>query len=176
MANLSTTQINDLVIHYDDLVDYISSKLGSRQIAREIVQETYLRVLQKPEQFSNLQSPIAFLKKVSLNIALDYIKKDQTYDKYFDQVELEQLDEVAMFSELSEQELSVTRQQYSQLILAQIAKLPPACQDVFLLVQFHGMSQVDVAEQLQISRMMVIKHLTRALQSFLPIFMEESEL
>ncbi|AOA57831.1 RNA polymerase sigma factor [Acinetobacter larvae] len=173
MKNSSATAMDDLVAHYDTLVNYISFKLGNRQAAFEIVQETYLRVLQRPEQFHNLHSPLAFLKKVSMNIALDYLKKNKNDAQYIESVE-----DLDAFSDaeahlLSSQELSLVKKQYGQLILAHIAALPPMCQDVFLLSQFYGMTQVDIAKQLGISRMMVIKHLTRALQSFLPIFIEE---
>ncbi|KAA8734561.1 RNA polymerase sigma factor [Acinetobacter qingfengensis] len=174
MANSTMNQMDHLVAYYDDLIEYISQKVGSRQIAIEVVQETYLRILQKPEQFNNLNSPIAFLKKVSFNIALDHIKKDQTYYKYFEHPDIEQQDENAIFTEFSQQELMVVKQQFSQLILQRIDKLPETCRDVFLLIQFYGMSQVEVAEQLHMSRMMVIKHLTKALQSFIPVFNEES--
>lgn len=76
--------------------------------------------------------------------------------------------------QLSELELSVVREQYTQQIINQIALLPPACQDVFLLVQFYDMTQVEASRQLGISRTMVIKHLTRALQSFVPIFTDQN--
>ncbi|WP_374574005.1 RNA polymerase sigma factor [Acinetobacter sp.] len=164
---------SSLVQHYDELVDYISLKVGSRQIALGAVQETYLRVLQRPEQFLNLMHPSAFLKKVSINIALDHLRKDKNYGKHFEALEHDEIDALAAFSELSEQELSVARDQYAQLILKQIAALPPACQDVFLLIQFYGMTQVEAAQQLGISRTMVIRHFTKALQSFIPVFIDE---
>jgi len=43
-------------------------------------------------------------------------------------------------------------------------------------VQFYGMTQVDVAQQLGISRTMVIKHFSRALQHFTQIFDDEHKL
>lgn len=164
---------SSLVQHYDELVDYISLKVGSRQIALDAVQETYLRVLQRPEQFLNLMHPIAFLKKVSINIALDHLRKDKNYGRHFEALEHDEIDALAALSELSEQELSVAREQYAQLILKQIAALPPACQDVFLLIQFYGMTQVEAAQQLGISRTMVIRHFTKALQTFIPVFIDE---
>lgn len=172
MTNVSSLQPDELFVYYDDLVNYISLKFGNRQVALDVVQETYLHVLQKPEQFRNLTSPIAFLKKVSVNIALDYFRKGQTYQKYFDVLESEPSAAEERKYEFSEPELQVVKRQYEHLILKKIAVLPPVCQDVFLLIQFYGMSQVEVAQQLGISRTMVIKHLTKALQSFLPIFVE----
>ena len=83
MTNQTLSHESDLVKYYDELVEYLSVKIGNRQIALDAVQETYLRVLQRPEQFLNLLHPIAFLKKVSINIALDHLRKDKNYDKYF---------------------------------------------------------------------------------------------
>ncbi|KAF7276553.1 hypothetical protein GWI33_010090 [Rhynchophorus ferrugineus] len=170
MSHLSVTPLDDLMVFYDDLVDYITQKVGNRQIAQETVQETYLRALQKPEQFHSLNSPIAYLKKVSLNIALDYVRKQQTQHKYVEVIESIDIEQDEVFELYTEQEFILLKQQYGKLILEKIKHLPPMCQDVFLLVQFHGMSQVEVAEQLGISRMMVAKHLVRALQSFSPMF------
>lgn len=82
MVNPSTSPNEHLVQYYDELVEYISFKIGNRQIALDVVQETYVRVFQRPEQFFNLLNPIAFLKKVSINIALDNLKKNKTYYKY----------------------------------------------------------------------------------------------
>ncbi|MCH4248812.1 MAG: sigma-70 family RNA polymerase sigma factor [Acinetobacter populi] len=162
----------ELVQYYDELVNYISKVFGNRQLATEIVQETYLRVLQKPEKFSELEHPIAFLKIASCNIGRDYLRKNQLEVAYVEQERIEHTFLSEFESLFTHQELVVAKQQYSHLILQKIQQLPPTCQDVFLLIQFYAMSQVEVAEQLGISRMMVIKHLTRALQSFLPVFIE----
>lgn len=176
MTNPTFSSNGHLVQYYDELVDYISLKIGNRQIANDVVQETYLRVFQRPEQFADLIQPIAFLKKVSINIAFDFLKKDKSYNKYFACLDDKQSDFIDVCSrtmEISEQELSVARAQYTQIILKTISALPPACQDVFLLVQFYGMTQVEVAKQMGISRTMVIKHFTRALQHFTQIFDDE---
>lgn len=169
-SNLVTSQADDLLYYYDELVDYINAKLNNRRVAIDVVHETYLRVLQKPEQFVHLASPISFLRTVSLNIALDYARKDSTYQKYFEELEPESFSVPVGLDGYTEQEFSVLKQQYGQLIYDRIEMLPPACRDVYLLVQFHGLSQVDVAEQLEISRTMVATHLTRALHSLLPLF------
>lgn len=178
MTHLASSN-RHLVQYYDELVDYISFKIGNRQIAKDVVQETYLRVFQRPEQFSNLVQPIAFLKKVSINIAFDILKKEKNYNQYFASLDDDELSFIELCKEercVSEQELSVARAQYTQIILKTISTLSPACQDVFLLVQFYGMTQVDVAKQLGISRTMVIKHFTRALQHFTQIFDDEHNL
>lgn len=169
---MSHSPATELVQYYDELVNYISRVFGNRQLANEIVQETYLRVLQKPEKFSELENPIAFLKIASCNIGRDYLRKNQLEISYVEQ-EIIAHEVFSEFNSLfTQQELVVAKKQYSQIILQKIQRLPPTCQDVFLLIQFYGMSQVEVAEQLGISRMMVIKHLTRALQSFLPVFID----
>jgi RNA polymerase sigma-70 factor (ECF subfamily) len=176
MTTSANSANRHLVQYYDELVDYIGLKIGNRQLAKDVVQETYLRIFQRPNQFDDLVHPIAFLKKVSLHIAFDILKKHKTYDKYFESLDIEdhvfyEIDHESTY--LSIPELSVAREQYAQLILTRISSLPPACQDVFLLIQFYGMTQVEVAEQIGISRTMVIKHFTRALQQFADLFDSE---
>jgi len=107
------------------------------------------------------------------------LKKEKNYQQYFACLDDESLEFIELSQEklsISEQELSVARAQYTQIILKTISTLSPACQDVFLLVQFYGMTQVDVAQQLGISRTMVIKHFSRALQHFTQIFDDEHKL
>jgi RNA polymerase sigma factor (sigma-70 family) len=176
MANLGSSSKRQLIQYYDELLDYVSLKIGNRQLANDVVQETYLRVCQKPEQFVGLRQPIAFLKTVSIHIAFDFLKKDKNYNKYFDSIDEQDIDNLPKnieLTELSEQELGVVRDEYTQQILKKISGLPPVCRDVFLLVQFYGMTQVEVAKQLGISRTMVIKHFTRALEHFSEIFEDE---
>lgn len=167
----------ELVQHYDELVSYISKVFGNRYFATEVVQEAYLRILQKPEKFTDLEHPVAFLKTVSCNIGRDLLKRN-LLDANVDGIEQEHIQHSYIGQTdnlLTEQELQVAKLQYSQLILQQIQELPPTCRDIFLLIQFYSMSQVEVAEHLGISRIMVIKHLTRALQSLLPIFLDETK-
>lgn len=173
MSNLGIAQIQELVRYYDDLIEYISKKIGNRQLAVDVVQETYLRVLQRPEQFQDLHAPLAFLRKVCFNIALDCIRKNQTYEKHLDAVDVEGCDSHSACDGFSEQELGLIKSQFGQLILAKINALPPTCRDVLILVQFYGMSQTEVALQLEMSRMMVIKHLTKGLGQLMSVFIED---
>lgn len=176
MANSGSSSKGQLIQHYDELLDYVSLKIGSRQLANDVVQETYLRVCEKPEQFRELRNPIAFLKTVSIHIAFDFLRKDKYYSKYFgstDEQDIDNLPKSLEVRKLSEQELGVIRDEYIQQILGIISDLPPVCRDVFLLVQFYGMTQVEVAKQLGISRTMVIKHFMRALEHFSEIFEDE---
>lgn len=171
-------QNTSLLQHYEELLGYISMKIGNRQMALDVVQETYLRVLQRPEQFLNLINPSAFLKKVSMNIALDHLRKDKNNSTYFEFIDANEIEGIMdlniHFKAISEQELYVAKTQFAQLILKQIEALSPVCQDVFLLIQFHGMTQVEASQQLGISRTMVIKHFTRALKKFMPIFNDDN--
>jgi DNA-directed RNA polymerase specialized sigma24 family protein len=41
-----------IVQYYDELVKYLRAKVGSHQIVRDAVQETYLRVFHVPNSFS----------------------------------------------------------------------------------------------------------------------------
>lgn len=174
MSNFGGAPIANLLVYYDELIDYISKKTGSRQVALEVVQETYLKVLQKSAQFEHLDCPVAFLKKVSFNIALDHIKKNNHYHKYFAAmpIEVDCLDAVP--NQYSQQELITLRQQYSAMIFKKICSLPPAYQDVLILTQFYQMTQIQVAEHLQLSRLTIMKYLEHALRHVLSVLEQES--
>jgi RNA polymerase sigma factor (sigma-70 family) len=178
MSKAEAMHIANLLLYYDDLIAYISNRTGNRQVAIEVVQETYLKVLQKSEQFEHLEHPVAFLKKVSFHIALDYLKKNQHHQNHCElqQFEYEDAaDNQHALARYSPQELSLLKQQYSRLFLQKIYALPAIYQDVLFLIQFHNMTQQQVADHLHLSRLTVMKYLETALRCVLSVLLEEEQ-
>lgn len=169
--------IDVLILHHDELVNYINVRFKNRNFAMEVIQETCLRLLtKKSDDFDHVTAPLPLLKRISMHLAIDLYRRDQLIGQYFDHT--------AEFSDLVEEvepekftlpELSLAKYQYEKMLLEAIKALPTVCQDVFILTQLYHLTQVETAEQLGISRGMVVRHLGRALQDLIPALFKQDE-
>lgn len=143
--------IDILIAENDRLVDNISYRFGDRQFAQEVVQETSLRVLQHAYTLDEVHLPLAFLKQMSMYVAIDFYRKEQSRRQIIDTNAT--LTEIVQNPtlELTSPELAVAKTQQEQIILKAIYQLPPCCQDVFILAQLYHFSQQQISSQLNIS-------------------------
>lgn len=155
--------IEFFVNHHDELLNYLSVRLGNRQFAMEMVQETYLQMARKSDYFENKVMTLALLKRVSLNLAIDHCRKQQVLaDRIdFDSDRLDNVSDLGINGWTSA-ELAVAKQQFERSLLQKIEELPPACQDVFILAHVHHLTREEISIQLDLSQSMVAKHLNRA--------------
>ena len=60
--------------YYDELVYYVQNMTNDKQLALEIIQETYAKTLEKQKD-TIIENERAFLYKVARNLTFDYSKK-----------------------------------------------------------------------------------------------------
>jgi len=60
---------NLLLSSYEDLANWLTRRLGSQELAREALQETYLR-LERGNEIGPVHSPKAYLLRTAINIAI----------------------------------------------------------------------------------------------------------
>lgn len=162
-----------LMSNYAELLGFIRARFGDQQFAQEVMQETCLHVLEKKQgSFDQVISPLALLKTISLQLAIDLYRRSKRVDAYLDK-DIELVDLADDHQVLTGPELSIAQDQFEEKIMAGIQALPPVCQDVFILMQFYHLSQIEIAEQMGISRGMVVKHLARALKMLTPYLFSE---
>lgn len=175
---MTKTLIDTLVTHNDELVDYISQRFGSRSFAYEVLQETCVHLLQKPLDESQIRSPIAFLKTMSFNIAINYYRQEKNTRQWIDFLdvppEYNEYEHV-LREKMTLPELEVAKQQREQHLLHVINTLSEVCQDVFIMTQLYHLQQTEVARLLNISRGMVTRHLAHALKQILPVALMDIE-
>src|SRR5262245_20319082 len=143
---------------YDELLGFVSARVGCRATAADIVQETYLRVaaVETPDAVAN---PRAFVYAVAGNLAVDHLRQKQARRKY---VVDEAVPERAQASAPSP-EAEFEGEERLACLMQAVEDLPPRCREVFVLRRFENLSQAEIAERLGISRNMVEKHMRRAL-------------
>lgn len=126
----------------------------------DIVQETFLHSLAASRKQS-IENPRAFMAKTARNIALNHIgRAEQRLNLSVEDLGSweEILDEAAPSAEHEHQSAEEFR-----VFCKAVAELPPACRKVFILRKVFGLSQKEIAAELQISEKTVEQHVSRGL-------------
>lgn len=144
--------------YYRELVCFLNAKLGNRQVAEDVVHDAYVRVLERSSD-TPIDQPRAFLYRTALNLVIDGHRRNAVR-----QVEpLEVLDDEERFSSQSPH-ASLDHGQRLAMLERALAELPEACRDSFLLRKLEGLTHVQIAERLSISRSLVEKHIVNAMK------------
>lgn len=137
---------------------FLTRKFGCPLLAEDVVQETWLRVRRLPQP-PVLDQPRAYLFKMAANLAIDRLRSEKLRARYIsaDAVPEDIPDGMPLPDRL------VDCQQRMVILRKAVDELPPRCREVFMLHKFEGLSHVEVAGRLGISRNMVEKHIIRGL-------------
>ncbi len=130
--------------------------LKNREDARDIVQETFLRVWKKRETIAENRTFKSFLFTVSYNIIVDHLRK-RLNDKNY----LEFLEKNFHFDHDSGQK-EVDFHLLQSQIQSLMDELPPRRKEIYLLSQEKNLSQKEIARRLNITVKTVETHLSLA--------------
>ena len=150
-----------LTLHYDALVEYIRLRFNGKHFARDLVHDVCIQILEKPPK-EKVALPLAFLRKVSFNRAVDRIRAERTRSLY---VQTHMSPEEGMDS--WDGARAVEFEQHVRALLAIIEALPARQRQIFLLHRIHGMPQREIADELGISLNMVNQHFGRAMAAII---------
>ena len=150
-----------LTLHYDTLVEYIRLRFSGKQFARDLVHDVCIQILEKPTK-ERVSQPLAFLRKMSFNRAIDRIRAERTRSLH---VLTHQPCEDSMDS--WDGARAVEFEQHVRALMAIIEALPARQRQVFLLHRIHGMAQREIASELGISLNMVTQHFGRAMAAII---------
>ncbi len=144
--------------YYGELLRFLTAKLGCREQAADVVQDTFLRV-RGLKNLAGVAQPRAFLYKTAVNLSIDLFRRQR--------IRAERLTQLDMTEELpslaTRPDDAVEAKERVQLLRDAIAELPPKCRQVFLLHKFMELSHADIAGRLGISKNMVEKHVMKAM-------------
>jgi RNA polymerase sigma factor (sigma-70 family) len=144
--------------YYDELLGFLTAKLGCREQAADMVQDTYVRILSLKHPHAIVQ-PRAFLYKTAINLTVDEFRRQRLRNRW--SAALESIEELQ--SDAPDQEAVVESKERLDLLRQAIHELPPKCRHVFLLHKFMDLRHAEIAERLGISKNMVEKHVIKGL-------------
>lgn len=111
--------------------------------AKDVLQNSFIKLYNSREKFDPSGSIGAYIKRITINTALDEIRKK----KKFEPIE----NNVVLSEEETEFELEDTSNQSYQQLLNLIQELPDGYRMVFNLFVFENLKHAEIAEYLDIS-------------------------
>jgi RNA polymerase sigma factor (sigma-70 family) len=143
--------------HNDSLIRFLTLRLQSRQEAREVAQEAYVRLLQL-ERADVASFVRAYLFRIAGNLAIDRLRRRATESRF----EAPQLF-AELFAKPPDPETLALEHERTELIQGFLHELPATVRDAFMLFRLEGLDQKSIARRLCITDRMVRNHITRAL-------------
>ncbi len=141
-----------------ELWAFVQRRVG-RDDAADVVQDTYLRVLQYGDQ-RRLENPRAYLYRVAANVATDHgIALKAGNERMEPEVDFD-----ALAVPSPETEAVIAARHDLQRCLAALDELPPLYRHVFLLNRVDGMTQGEISESLDIPKRTVERYIAKALE------------
>jgi RNA polymerase sigma factor (sigma-70 family) len=146
-----------LVVEYDDLRRKLTRRLGSEDVASEVLQETYLH-LERPSLMSVIDSPKRYLLTIATNIARMRFRRERRVTNLSD------LDDALGFVDDAPDPLrSLEARQEFEALKAAFDELSPRRRYILVASRLEGRKLREIADQLGVSQRLVEKELKAAL-------------
>lgn len=143
--------------HSPSLVRQLTRKTGCRELARDLANETFVRLLRMtPGNVGRIEQPEAFLRRVSTNLLRDWGRTAAL--KQRSQLTLE----IASDQKLDQIAVLESRDTLRRLEQA-VGKLKPKTREIFLAHRLNGFSYSEIAERTGLSVKGVEKQMSKAI-------------
>lgn len=147
--------------HFAGLCRVVFRMVHDTEIARDIVQEVYIKYWQKIHELPDNHQPFGYLYRACINQTLNYLKENHrrsTREQVFASNKI-----TSRASWQPDQKLQ--HRETNQLISKAIDALPPACKAAFVLSRYEQKSYKQIAGILDISVNTVEKQIGKALKT-----------
>ncbi len=170
-GNSTLTEIvrTQLVFEYvamrDELVRFLTARLGQAALAEDIYQDVFVR-LNTAQLPSEIGSPRAFLYRMAFNLANDH-RRASSRRVARDGAWVDSATHSAGGEAIADHpdvDHAIDARREVQRMIAVLKELPPKCREVFTLHRLQGVSHRQIADTLGITTKTVEKHMTAALK------------
>lgn len=145
-------------LYYAKFVNFADALLRDRTVAKDIVQEAFVRIWLNRSKLNEYQSLENYIYVIVKRLVLNYIR---------DLKPVENLDSenvrMVQNNTWGGEDLIVIANETRSRINNLVAKMPPQRRTVFMMSRNQGLSNREIAESLQISVKTVERHITLAL-------------
>jgi len=165
--------------YYISLCSYSRRFVGRKDVAEEIVSETFFKIWENRAKIRITTSVKSYLFQAVNNNSLFYLRKlknQKTLNDYFQDTAYENIG----FNEIPEEpdESCLSMENINEKIEEAVSQLPPQQQKAFRLKRFEGKKNHEVAQIMGLSVKTVEMHLSKAtlnlrrsLREYLPSFL-----
>lgn len=149
--------------HQLALYRYLNGLLHSREEAREILQETYLRLLRQPSFDHVRQNARAYLFQTATNLARDYFR--QRTAKGVDADNAFAASELCSPDWMSWPEFALEAEQVDAMIVAALKDMERPMRSALLLHRFRDMTHAEIAKRLGVSERTIDRYIKGGLNA-----------
>jgi RNA polymerase sigma-70 factor (family 1) len=144
-------------LYYAPLVVYACKYVLEKDIAREIVQDFFVKLYEKRSSLTIDTSLKSYLYRSVYNSCMNYINQRNIQEKHIRNIDLERNDEDNLENEINSVELQ-------NRIFNLIENLPPKCKRIFKMNRLEGMKNEEIAVALHLSKRTVETQISKALK------------
>ncbi|WP_346857001.1 RNA polymerase sigma-70 factor [uncultured Draconibacterium sp.] len=142
--------------YHKKLYAYLFRLLNSKEEAEEIVQETFIKIWEKREEFIEGYSFDAFLFKIAKNSFISLTRKRVNREVF------ENHPEIYTKADRNNSENYIIYKETKEIIDSIIEGLPPKRKEIFRLRRIENLSRKEIADKLEISIPTVDNQLMKA--------------
>ncbi|WP_198088010.1 sigma-70 family RNA polymerase sigma factor [Variovorax sp. E3] len=149
--------------HHGWLSAWLRRRLGCSHSAADLAQDTFMRVLLRPQVLPTLREPRAYLSTLAKGVVSEHWRRQALERAY--------LETLALLPEplaLSPEERLVLLQTLDE-IDAMLDGLAPKAREAFVLSQLEGLTYAAIAERLRISERTVKRYMQQGFERCLAL-------
>lgn len=150
--------------HHDALTQFAWSMTGSREFARDIVQDVFLKIWRNRSNWVITSDIRVYLFQSVRNQSLNFIQKQMGRSR-LEQIYTQEhaIDRIELDPPLNDVQAEDAAKRLIRRIWALVDRMPPKRRTVFELHKLHGLSYQDIADVCGISVRTVENHIAQAL-------------
>jgi RNA polymerase sigma-70 factor (ECF subfamily) len=126
--------------HRDELLAFVSSRLGGSVESEDIVQNIFVRLLTTDKMITEVTLP-ALVYTMARNLITDYYRRRHTYEEFEHFIKGSSEEDGSMESVISAKELM-------ELLERGLAKVPENCHEIYRLHIYSGMKVSEISQAL----------------------------
>ena len=149
--------------HHGWLSTWLRRRLGCTHSAADLAQDTFVRVLLRPQVLPTLCEPRAYLSTLAKGVISEHWRREALERAYLDA--LAAMPEPLALSPEERLELLQTLDE----IDAMLDSLAPKAREAFVLSQLEGLTYAVIAERLQISERTVKRYMQQGFERCLAL-------
>jgi len=145
------------MLYYNPLCNFANGVVHDEDLSEDIVQDVFLLIWKNDHTLSEEKNIKSYLFTSVRNKCLEWIRKDQAYQKRIAEWNKGQQGSEGRLDEQEWEDWVKIDRIYSSL-----RQLPPKCREVFVLAKVNGLTYTQISETLKISTKTVEHHMAKA--------------
>lgn len=126
------------ISHRDELLAFVSSRLGGSDFAEDIVQNVFLKLLTTDKMISEVTLP-SLVYTIARNLITDYYRRHTNYEEYEHYIKSQGL---------SSQESVFSVREITERLERGLARLPENCREIYRMHIYGGMKVSEISQEL----------------------------